>query len=92
MTKKKTPKECKHGVPKNALYGCASCTFGSKYTVPTPSKARKLLSDFALYCDENPGMRFWQALLSWAGGKTNLALDGEDTFYWEKKNESSDNS
>lgn len=86
MTKKKTPSECKHGVPKNSLYGCASCTFGSKYTEPMPSKARALLFDFALYCDENPHMRFWQALLSWAGGKERITLDGEDTFYFEGKN------
>lgn len=86
MTKKKTPNECKHGVPKSALYGCASCTFGSKYTTPMPSKAGILLDDFSAYCYKYPDLRFWQALLSWSKGKERITLDGKDTFYFEGKN------
>lgn len=32
-----------------------------------PSKNQKQLSSFVEYCLEHPELRFWQALINWAG-------------------------
>lgn len=54
-----------------------------------------VLADFILYCETHPSERFWQALRNWAGvsnwliftNKMDVAMSGQDTFYWEGKNE-----
>ena len=54
----------------------------------------KLVKSFVKYCEKNPEMRFWQALLNWSGlpyiawakmGEKGLEIGG-DTFYWEDMN------
>lgn len=54
---------------------------------------REVLTDFVRYCEENPNLRFWQALRNWAevnflvvSDSPNVLYDGQDTFYWEGKN------
>ena len=60
------------------------------------NKNKKLLKDFAEYCEEHPELRFWQSLRNWSGLPSILALEGtmdgesikgllRDTFYWEEK-------
>lgn len=65
-------------------------------------KRKEVIEDFIKYCEENPGMRFWQAARNWSGcnyvfaGKGIPIIDEEfelmkklelqDTFYWENKN------
>ncbi len=60
-------------------------------------KNKELLDEFVAYCEENPELRFWQALRSWSGQSFLLAADTtdftkkppylglKDTFYWEFK-------
>lgn len=66
----------------------------SKYT-----RNSELLESFSKYCIQNPELRFWQALVSWAGVNFILFSDAPvcelispqgkivlDTFHMEKKN------
>lgn len=58
----------------------------------------KVLLDFVDYCNQNPNLRFWQALLNWSGQKfilfSTIAPKGSvykegvlvDTYYFEGKN------
>lgn len=53
-------------------------------------KSAKLLEMFSTYCRLHPELRFWQALVSWAGyGYLFLSNDKPaitglyDTFHWE---------
>jgi len=54
------------------------------------SKNRDLLLSFTKYCEENPELRFWQALRNWSTWAFILASNGsertQDTFYWRRKN------
>lgn len=47
-----------------------------------PSRNSATLASFALYCQENPNERFWQALRSWSDSAFILA-DQVDTFWRE---------
>lgn len=56
------------------------------------NKNAETLADFTQYCQENPELRFWQALRNWSGAgfvylTDELVRDGtaEDTFYREGK-------
>jgi hypothetical protein len=49
-----------------------------------PSRNSPVLASFALYCQENPEERFWQAIRNWTECSYVL-VDGEDTFYWENR-------
>lgn len=55
-----------------------------------------LLKDFVRYCEKNPDLRFWQALVNWSGfhfiygSKEHFVRNDEkliDTYYIEGKNE-----
>lgn len=57
----------------------------------TKSRNSKLLAEFTKFCEENPDLRFWQALNAWAELPNLVVMDIEgkiarDTFYWESKN------
>lgn len=57
-----------------------------------PSKNSATLASFALFCKENPQLRFWQALSSWSERRVYLADTSlfdvtHDPFYWEGRNE-----
>lgn len=46
------------------------------------SKNEKLLKSFTNYCKANPKLRFWQALINWAGfdiSKVTIS-DGKITY------------
>jgi len=68
-----------------------SCIF-CKTFIKKQTRNSKLLEDFNEYCVENSELRFWQALVNWAGfniskveenkGKINYT----DVFYFEEKN------
>ena len=57
----------------------------------------KVLKSFVRYCEKNPTMRFWQALLNWSGlpfiAWTNKPpsdfkdkrFKAGDTYYWENE-------
>jgi hypothetical protein len=47
-------------------------------------KNAELLGGFTGYCLAHPDERFWQALRNWSGA-IQIAYDGHDTFYCEKK-------
>lgn len=51
----------------------------------------ELLKSFTKYCQDNPDLRFWQALRNWCGWSFVLVSsesnhvnidDIQDTFYW----------
>ena len=55
-------------------------------------KSSKLLNSFTKYCEKNPDLRFWQALVNWCG--KNVFVEEyisehkktlEDVFYKTKK-------
>jgi len=60
------------------------------------SKTRnsEVLASFVKYCEENPELRFWQALKNWSGYRRIIAVvkditystEGYDTYNWEGKN------
>ena len=35
--------------------------------IPAPTRNSKTLDSFVAYCESNPQLRFWQALLNWSG-------------------------
>lgn len=37
-------------------------------------KSKALLKSFTYYCEQNPQLRFWQALCSWSGAKAIYKL------------------
>ncbi len=58
----------------------------------------EVLASFVKYCEENPNMRFWQALKNWSewafiyvspthftGGEKLMVGELEDTYNWEGK-------
>jgi len=49
-----------------------------------PSRNSATLASFALYCQQNPEQRFWQALRNWSE-HSFIVADSVDTFYWEGK-------
>jgi hypothetical protein len=61
------------------------------------SKNKEVLEDFVKYCNDNPELRFWQALRNWSDfnfiGVNNSSTFGEgvfsngwvDTFYLKGK-------
>ena len=73
------------------------CANGCTWRVADKSaRNQETLESFAAFCQANPSMRFWQALLCWSGQsyilfshfppkqiKDNVGL--EDTFYREGK-------
>lgn len=65
------------------------------------SKNKEILDSFVQYCNENPELRFWQALRNWSGfnfiGANNSSFEEDvfdngwvDTFYWENKRGNND--
>lgn len=59
----------------------------------TENKNSLLLKDFTRFCEDNPDLRFWQALQQWSGHNFILTADSidnhtgqymntKDTYYW----------
>lgn len=55
------------------------------------NKNKEKLESFTAFCEKNPELRFWQALLAWTkenykdhdGEIYNINVNATDTFYWE---------
>ena len=56
-----------------------------RVTIPLTRNSEVLYS-FCLYCKQNPSERFYQAIRNWSG-YGYIKADGEDTFYWEGRND-----
>jgi hypothetical protein len=65
--------------------------------VPSPnanenSRNAKTLASFVEHCQQNPNLRFWQALRNWSGFPFIFAvyhnedIEGFDTFNFEGRN------
>jgi hypothetical protein len=50
-----------------------------------PAKSNEVLIKFIAFCQENPHLRFWQALYSFTGAE-RIRIDTKDPFYWEGRN------
>ena len=55
-------------------------------------ESKKLLDDFAAYCEDHPSERFWQAIRNWSGYNFILVskindgdFETQDTFYWKTR-------
>lgn len=48
----------------------------------------EVLNEFISFCKQHPELRFWQALYAFIGvvGENGITVNGEDPFYWNKKN------
>lgn len=57
----------------------------------TKSKTIKLIESFSIFCQDNPDLRFWQALRAWSAFEFILVSnkrsydDLRDTFYFKGK-------
>ena len=56
----------------------------------------EVLASFVKFCEQNPDLRFWQALRTWSGfafiiardlveGSKRVTVQDKDTFYFEEK-------
>lgn len=70
---------------------CITCCKEEPHPEPI-TRNSLLLADFVKYCTEHPEERFWQALRNWSEADYILwhdgstTTEGNDTFYWENKN------
>lgn len=52
----------------------------------------EVLRSFVDFCEANPSLRFWQALLAWSelpcicACETPAGDNAQDTFHWEGRN------
>lgn len=72
--------------PKEIIKKSRSVGFSSVGFLGKETRNSKILGDFVNFCIENPELRFWQALRTWAE-IGYLMADDIDTFFWEGKNE-----